>query len=131
MTSYSEMTEEIAAAQMKHLKWRGNLARAIAQGRSEISPEKAGCDRSCDFGKWFHGPSIPAELKSGEAWNAINAAHASFHKTAAEVLTLAIGGQPEEARALLTGTFCDKADGVLKALSLWKYEMKTKDQEQS
>ncbi|MCB6180198.1 CZB domain-containing protein [Rhodobacter sp. Har01] len=127
MSIENDIIAEIAAAQMKHLKWRSNLASAIAQGRSETTPERAACDKSCDFGKWFHGPSVAADLKTSDAWKGINVAHASFHATASRVLALALSGRQQEARDMLSGEFCSKADMVLKALSLWKLELKIRN----
>jgi hypothetical protein len=124
MHRQTDMIAEIASAQMKHLQWKSNLTSAIAERRSDITPEKAACHKSCDFGKWFHGPSISAEVRSGPAWAAVNSAHAAFHATASEVLSLAITGRTEEAKTLLSGEFAARAEAVLKVLSLWKLEMK-------
>ncbi|PTW51968.1 MULTISPECIES: CZB domain-containing protein [Rhodovulum] len=125
MSQQSDMIAEVAAAQIKHLKWRSHLAAAIAQGRSEFTPEKAGCDKSCDFGRWFHGAAIPPDLKAGKGWQAIDAAHAAFHATAAQVLGLALAGRADEARTMMGGAFAERADRVLKALSLWKLDLAT------
>ncbi|TDX24729.1 CZB domain-containing protein [Rhodovulum visakhapatnamense] len=124
MSKNSDRISEIATAQMKHLKWKANLTSAIVQGRSDITPEKAACDKSCEFGKWFHGPAFGEDDKSSAAWKALDEAHASFHATASRVLSLAISGESEDAKALLTGEFATQAENVLKALSLWKLEMK-------
>ncbi|ARE38941.1 hypothetical protein RGUI_0800 [Rhodovulum sp. P5] len=64
-------------------------------------------------------------MKESEAWRGIRDIHTSFHHGAAEVLTLALGGRREDAKALLSGEFTDRADRMLKALSLWKLDMKT------
>ncbi|TDX24733.1 CZB domain-containing protein [Rhodovulum visakhapatnamense] len=123
------MLSEISNAQHKHLSWKGHLMGAISNGQSDITPEKAACDKSCDFGRWFNGDAVGPEVRATEAWKTIDAIHASFHANAGRVLTLATTGRSEEAKTLLAGEFGERADHMLKALSLWKLELKAKSGE--
>ncbi|WP_067735936.1 CZB domain-containing protein [Novosphingobium naphthalenivorans] len=126
MNADEDMIAQITGAQHKHLKWKVRLMTAIAQGQADVTPEEAACDRSCDFGKWFHGPSMGGDVQKTEAWKTINDIHAAFHKSAAQVLRLALTGQADDARTLISGDYGDKTDRMLKALSLWKLELKSK-----
>lgn len=57
-------------------------------------------DNACEFGKWLYG-EFPASLRGTPAFEAIRAAHAQFHVTAARILQLAIDGQKGEALRLM------------------------------
>jgi len=95
MSTKDAITKGIGA----HGMWKQRLIDAIKTGKSEWTPSVVCQDNQCDFGKWLY--SCTASEKTSEHYENIKELHANFHKTAAEVLTLALAGKKNEAEAAI------------------------------
>ena len=91
--------EKIVHAIAAHAKRKFYLREAIETGKSKWTVAEVRPDDRCEFGTWL------LALQSGERdsqhWEEVCRLHAEFHKEAAEVLRLALGGRREEAEAAI------------------------------
>lgn len=87
--------EAIDSALNAHAQWKIRLKDAIEQGQSEFKVDVVKKDNECQFGKWLH--SLPESDRQTEDYQKIKTLHAEFHKTAGEILELAVTGQKDEA----------------------------------
>ena len=118
--------DEIQNAIRTHGMWKFRLKSAITSGKSDVTPEAAGCDDACEFGKWLHNGSMPAEIKNGTPHKVVTRLHAEFHQTAASVLKTALSGDTTRAKGLLDGVFKQQSDKLVSALTLWKSELRNR-----
>ena len=90
---------EIGHAVAAHREWKSRLVEAARSGRWEGSAVEAERDDRCELGRWIHraGPEMRAET----AWALVRDMHESFHREAAEVVTLIHQGNLNEARMAL------------------------------
>ncbi|RVU05673.1 hypothetical protein EOE18_06675 [Novosphingobium umbonatum] len=105
-----------------HGMWKLRLRTAIAQGHSDITAAKAGCDDGCAFGQWLYGGSIPAAVKAGVPYGVIRRLHAEFHQSAGSVLAYVESKDVPKARQLLEGEFTQRSEKLVRALTKWKHE---------
>ncbi len=91
------ITDVIAA----HGMWKYRLHDAIETGSSAFSPEKIAVDNQCQLGQWIHGDARRM-LGDAAAHEQLRDLHASFHRTAADVLRLALAGERGTARAQIS-----------------------------
>lgn len=82
-----------------HIAWFDRLRKTVETGKSDISPAVAAHDADCEFGRWVH--SELRGLCSPGLFQDIARIHADFHRTAAQILALALDGRQAEARAQL------------------------------
>lgn len=122
MVAYQEknMKEEITAAINAHGQWKERLREAIDTGKSEFNYENVAPDNNCAFGKWLY--SLDASDKESALFQEIKQLHASFHETAANVLKLAVSGQTEEAKKLMSdnSVYMNTSSSLILALGRWK-----------
>jgi hypothetical protein len=106
-----------------HGKWKQRLLDAIKTGQSEWTPSIVCQDNQCDFGKWLY--SCSAEEQSSPHYSTVKRLHADFHKTAADVLTLALAGKKDDAeKAVDFGSDYAKVSGSLtKEMMAWKTDV--------
>ena len=79
----------------EHGMWKQRLLDAMNTGQSEWAPDTVRQDNQCKFGKWLY--SCSPQEKSSPHYNNVKGLHAKFHKTAANVLTLALANKQSEA----------------------------------
>ncbi len=82
-----------------HIRWFHHLRKAVETGESDMAPAAVAIDTECEFGKWVH--SELHGLCSAALFEQIHRIHADFHRTAAEILTLALNGRQADARVRL------------------------------
>lgn len=122
--AHERTLDEIQKAIRAHGMWKLRLKTAIATGSSEASPADVGCDHLCDFGKWLHDETMPAAIKEGMPYKVVKRLHAEFHQTAAAVLKAALAGNVPKAKELLDGGFAEQSEKLVRALTLWKTELR-------
>lgn len=115
----AELKTQIQAAIGAHGLWKGRLASAIESGKCEFDVKKVECDDQCDFGKWLHG-AIDAAAKAMPECAQVKAQHAKFHKEAAKVLRLALGGQKDAASKALLAEYAKVSGDLVGLLRAWK-----------
>lgn len=115
--------EAIDTALYAHSLWKKRLQEAIENGRSEFLVETVKKDNACQFGQWLYG--LTEAEKGKEDFKNIQTLHAEFHKTAAEILALAVSGRKEEAlKKIEFGGGYGKITGKLVlALNDWKSKL--------
>lgn len=114
------MKEDIDKALNAHGAWRQRLITVIATGNSDVNVAQVQVDNGCAFGKWFYG--LPAASRAGDVCAKIQNLHADFHKEAARILGLALGGKKAEAEKAMAfgGVFMDISGKLSLALNQWK-----------
>lgn len=122
--AHERTLDEIQKAIRAHGMWKMRLKTAIATGSSDVSPDVVGCDHLCDFGKWLHDETMPSAIKNGRPYQVIKRLHAEFHQTAGSVLESALNGNTAKSKELLDGDFFEKSDKLVRALNLWKTELR-------
>jgi hypothetical protein len=120
MSADAKLQDAIRNAIGAHGAWKLRLKVAITNRRSDLSVETVSCDDRCDFGRWLHGADIPAELRKTAFFRDIVQKHANFHRTAGQVLSLAMLSRNVEADALLAGEFAQRSSGLTQALQGWQ-----------
>lgn len=113
-------SEEIQKAIGAHGMWKSRLAAAIVARRSDVTPEQVEPDNTCAFGKWLQ--ALPGSDQSSAHFKKVKPLHAAFHKTAAQVLRMALSGQKAEAeKSMATGGLYRKASADLTdAMMQWR-----------
>ena len=122
--AHERTLDEIQKAIRAHGMWKLRLKTAIASGASDVSPDVVGCDHLCDFGKWLYDETMPVATQNGMPYKVVKRLHAEFHQTAAVVLKTALAGNTSKARELLDGGFAEQSDKLVRALTLWKTELR-------
>jgi len=92
----SRELQQIDAAIVMHSQWITELKIAIEDGSSKFDPEVVATDNRCEFGKWLYD-GFPRDAKIGGSFEPIRETHAAFHRTAAEILRLALSGDADAA----------------------------------
>ena len=94
---------EIANGLNSHGEWKQRLIDAISTGKSEWKSQTVCKDDQCEFGKWLHACGGPE--KTSAHYIKVKTLHADFHKVAANILTLALNNEKEEAiKSISTGS---------------------------
>ena len=83
-----------------HGAWKQKLIEVTEGHHSDLKVETVRADDACEFGKWLY--SLPSSARTTEAGKRVHSLHADFHKTAADVLELALAGRKEETHAALS-----------------------------
>lgn len=97
------IVEQIDKAVAAHGMWKARLRQAIDAGKSDFTAAGVSVDNQCEFGKWLY--SLPAADRQGAEWQKVRDLHAKFHREAARVLGLAVGGKKADAESgLATGS---------------------------
>ncbi|MBI5768271.1 MAG: nitrate- and nitrite sensing domain-containing protein [Verrucomicrobia bacterium] len=111
---------QIGKAIAAHGMWKTRLAKAIETGTCDIPVEKVAVDNQCDFGKWLY--SLPAGEQQSAEFKKVRELHACFHKEAADVLRLALGGQKEQAMRCVAvkGPFWSASVNLIAEMTEWK-----------
>ncbi len=111
---------EIDAALAAHAAWKKRLMDAITSGTSEFTPDIVERDNACQFGKWLHG--LSEEDTGSEDYRKVKELHAGFHRTAAEILRLALSGAKDEALKKISsgGPYPSISGKLVLALQNWK-----------
>lgn len=116
-------SQELSKAIGAHGMWKQRLNAAIEQGSSSFSPEQVAPDNQCDFGRWLY--SLPPVVRRSPEFNNVQALHASFHKEAARVLSLAVKGDRQAARQSMDigGTYSKVSSDLTSAMMTWKKKL--------
>jgi hypothetical protein len=115
--------EAIEAALAAHAQWKKRLQDAIETGQSSFQAENVRKDNACQFGQWLY--ALSDTDRNTAVFTKVRELHASFHRTAGEILHLALSGKRAEAlKALEFGGPYGKATGELVlALQAWKQQI--------
>jgi len=115
-----DQKEAIIAALGAHAQWKNRLMEAVNKGESEWTVEKVKKDNECSFGQWLY--NLPYEMKTGDDYEKVKELHAEFHKTAGEILQMALSGKKEEAMKKLEygGGYGSISGKLVFALNNWK-----------
>ena len=118
-----DSVQQIDTALAAHALWRDRLRQAIESGTSAASPAAVGADNMCEFGKWLY--SSDPEIVGNRHYGRVRELHALFHKTAGEILALALGGESMRARIALGfgGEFAKCSLQLVAELEEWKAEV--------
>ena len=110
---------DLEAALSAHAQWKKRLQDAIAKGESEFKVDTVKKDDACQFGKWLYG--LTPEERDSDDCKKVLTYHAEFHRTAADVLALALKGSKEEALKMLEygGPYSHISGRLVLALNDW------------
>ena len=61
--------------------------------------------------------------RAGKPYQVVRRLHAEFHQSAADVLRLALAARKADADAMFQGTFAERSDKLVRALTKWKGEL--------
>ncbi|RKZ60051.1 MAG: hypothetical protein DRR16_25585 [Candidatus Parabeggiatoa sp. nov. 3] len=87
------MNDKIDPAIWAHSRWKVHLKEAIETGQSDFNVETVRNPHACAFGQWLDSK----EGKTLSHYSEIVELHQNFHKEAAQILSLALIGQKDEA----------------------------------
>ncbi|MFN8587329.1 MAG: CZB domain-containing protein [Candidatus Eisenbacteria bacterium] len=90
---------EIGRAIVAHRQWKERLVEAVRTGHWEGSAAEAERDDRCELGVWLQHAS--PETRVEPSWKHVRDMHDSFHREAAEIVTLIHQGSLHEARMAL------------------------------
>jgi methyl-accepting chemotaxis protein len=108
-----------------HAKWKHQLKTAIDTAQSDRNVNDVAADDGCEFGIWLL--SLPKQDQSTAHWQKVRALHAEFHKSAAEVLAMALAGKKEEATAEMAfgGNFAKVSANLTVAMTEWRKSLQS------
>ena len=103
-----------------HGMWKQRLLKAIKTGESEWTPAVVCQDNQCEFGKWLY--SCSPEEKSSPHFKNVKELHAKFHKSAANVLTLALSKKQSDAeKEIASGSeYATNSGALTKEMMAWQ-----------
>lgn len=112
--------EQITLAISAHTKWKQRLSAAIRDGKSDFEVAVVAVDNRCAFGEWLYGAE--SQLRGAPQYAEVRRLHADFHRCAAQVLELAVGGKATEATAAMGpgSEFAKASTALTLAMSSWK-----------
>jgi hypothetical protein len=115
--------DAIDSALTAHSAWKQRLVTAVATGTSDFKPPDVSIDNACQFGKWLY--ALPPHEMQSEHCQKVKALHADFHKSAGEILRLALTGRAEEAKKRLEsgGDYMATTGKLAIALQTWKSKL--------
>ncbi len=88
-------SHDFSKAKAAHLAWKVKL-RGVLDGRQVMSPEQAGSDHECIFGRWYFGPGLE-EYSGLPEMQEIRGPHEEMHKLVRRVIELKQEGRMDEA----------------------------------
>ena len=111
--SATELTQVIQT----HHAWKRRI-QAVSEKTSDekFSAETLAKDDECALGKWIHGQGKSA-FSEMPAFSRLLQDHATFHRLAADALTLALAGKSAEAKAALGGDMASASTKTINALT--------------
>jgi Chemoreceptor zinc-binding domain len=114
--------EELDKAIDAHGMWKARLRKAIDTGKTEASVDTIRQDNQCVFGKWLYGVTLTAVDKASSHYKTVKDLHAEFHKAAAAVAEVAVGGKKAEAEKMMArgGEFSTVSIKLTQAMLEWK-----------
>jgi methyl-accepting chemotaxis protein len=120
MTDY---IRQIDAAIIAHDEWKARLLTAVEAGSSDVQPDEVRADDRCAFGAWLS--SVGPDMKASLHYERVRDLHARFHRAAADVLKLALGGKgPLALTSLEFGSEYASASVLLvDEMELWRAEL--------
>ena len=112
--------QEITKAIGAHGAWKRRLEAVIKDGRSDVGPEKVEPDNRCDFGKWLY--ALPLADQNSAQFKKIQALHATFHKEAAHVISMALSGNVAAAKQSMGagGAYSNISADLTAAMMDWR-----------
>lgn len=118
MADKAEIDKAIGA----HGQWKNRLRQAIDTGKIDVAVETIQVDNQCVFGKWLYGPTFTAMDKTSTHYKTVKELHATFHKTAAKVVALALAGNKADAEKMMSsgGDYSSISAKLTAAMMEWK-----------
>jgi Chemoreceptor zinc-binding domain len=112
--------EQVRAAIVAHELWKQRLQVVIDSGHSEVHIRTVHRDDLCALGKWLNDEAHQVP-ESGLRLQAVRDLHAACHRSAAEVLALAVNRERAAANAALgEGSEYQRcSDALLQQLADW------------
>lgn len=120
---FPEKPFDFASAVSAHLDWKMKLSRYLEKPDHTLDPEKVCLDNTCALGKWIYGDGQKySNLATHEQ---LRGAHAHFHKTAANIITLIHNKNFKEAETKLAprGVYMDASDKCVSLIQKLKSEV--------
>jgi len=114
-----DIEETIDEAIYAHSRWKMRLKKMIDSGLSEVPISTIKSSNHCQFGQWLDSSK---DAKKSKYYKEVFKLHAKFHEKAAEVATLAIDGQAEEAtkKMGMGSQFSKTSAKLVNILADWK-----------
>ncbi len=92
--------QQLDAAVLAHSRWITDLKVAIEDASSAFDPETVDADNHCEFGKWLY-EDFPRSARARTVFEDVRDTHAAFHRSAAQILRLAVDGHKDNALRLM------------------------------
>lgn len=112
---------DLNEAVLAHTKWKIRLKNFLSGGGQEVlKADQVARDNQCDLGKWLYGEG--ARYAEHPEYVRLKQVHASFHKCAGHIVTLAGAGKTADAEAMLSpeGEFSRLSMTVVNAINSCK-----------
>ena len=111
--------DQVSSAVASHSRWKRQLKDAIDGGVSDWTPEFVRDCHKCQFGAWLD--SVPTEYRD-EHFHSTVEIHRQFHLTASNILEMALAGQTEHARAMISpnGAYAKVSTRLISCLAQWR-----------
>lgn len=90
---------KVEDAILAHARWKTRLVSYLNQPDGSINVSELGADDRCELGKWIHGEA-PRHIPSQDL-TSLKAAHAKFHRAAADVVRKVDGGTGANSDSLI------------------------------
>ena len=116
------LQDEITKAIGAHGMWKTRLRMAVESGKVDYNIAEVQRDNCCEFGRWLHHANRPVAMTRGAHFTRVRDLHASFHRTAGQVLNCVQSGRRTEGNAVLAGEFADVSEKLTRAMMDWKAE---------
>lgn len=89
------------AAISAHIDWKMKLSKYLQNPDGTLDHNKVCLDNACALGKWIYGDGQSHQQSHSDLYSALKESHASFHRTAGDIIKLINSGHREQAEAML------------------------------
>jgi methyl-accepting chemotaxis protein len=108
------------AAIKAHRDWKQRLLSYVAgTSKEELDPAVVSCDDKCALGKWIYGTCKPAMGGDRRCENLVTS-HASFHKSAGEIIRRKLAGDAKTATQVLKGDFARYSNETVRHIEIMR-----------
>jgi hypothetical protein len=99
------------------MKWKDRLKQVIS-GKETLDPLAVAKDDQCDLGRWIHGEG-KGKFAALPQYEEVRAAHAQFHRTAADVIRTVKAGDSATAQTMMAygGAYYSASSACVNAIT--------------
>lgn len=116
------------AAISAHIDWKMKLSKYLQKPDGSLDHNKVCLDNACVLGKWIYGDGQSFATINPSLFESVKVSHATFHKTAGEIIRLINLGEKHKAEMMFgaSGPYISVSEKTVSLIREMKNEVETK-----